>query len=188
MPVTDIFVGGAGDRIFKCAKTYVDKFAADHPTRQVIYLPQGSRRQLRQILETLPAGQTINIIGHSWGAADVAWALAQTGSDCTFDHIIGIDPVGKFSRHIGETEDLAQKVISVHAVGSEGRLIDGNITARIARQFGAAYPAIFEHPDALKIDAPFAHYDVTRMMRHPDDDGVSVEDRLLGRTDTASSV
>ena len=74
MSVTDIFVGGAGDRFFKCAKTYADQFAHAHPERQVIYLAQFRRRQLRQLLDDQPNAQRVNLIGHSWGAADVAWA------------------------------------------------------------------------------------------------------------------
>ncbi|MGJ8560975.1 MAG: hypothetical protein ACSHX3_12130 [Litorimonas sp.] len=187
-PVTDLFVGGAGDRLFKCAKTYVDVFAEAHPARQVIYLPQGRRRQLRQILRDHPSDQPMNIIGHSWGAADVAWAIAQSDPTQKFDHIIGIDPVGKFARHRSHCQGRATKVITVHAAGSEGRLMDGNITARIARLIGPSYPAIFSSPNAHRIDAPFAHYDMTRMMRHMDDNGSSAEDWLLGRSPNDAAV
>lgn len=181
MPITDIFVGGAGDRIFKCAKNYVDVWAHAHPERQVTYLPQQRRRQLRQLLRDQPSGQPLNLVGHSWGAADVAWAIAQADPDQRFDHIIGIDPVGKLARHAGLCQGRAHRIIAVVATGSEGRIADGNISAQLGRMIGPSCPAIFLNSDAIRIDAPFAHYDMTRMMRHPGDDGLSAEDRLLGR-------
>lgn len=184
MPITDIFVGGAGDRLFKCAKTYVDQFAQAHPDRHVIYRPQHCRRQLRQLLRDQRSAHPLNLIGHSWGAADVAWAIAQADPDQRFEHIIGIDPVGKFARHIGHYHDRARHIMTVYATGSEGRIADGNISAQIGRMIGPSCPAIFLSPAAIRIDAPFAHYDMTRMMRHPGPDGLSAEDRLLGRPKT----
>lgn len=184
MPITDIFVGGAGDRLFKCAKTYVDQFAQAHSGRQVIYLPQHCRRQLRQLLHGQPRAQRLNLIGHSWGAADVAWAIAQADPDQRFDHIIGIDPVGKLARHRLNCQDRADRIMTVYATGSEGRIADGNISAQIGRMIGPSCPAIFFSPAAIRIDAPFAHYDMTRMMRHPGHDGWSAEDRLLGQPKT----
>lgn len=182
MSVTDIFVGGAGDRIFKCAKTYADQFAGAHPERQVIYLAQFRRRQLRQLLDDQPNAQRVNLIGHSWGAADVAWAVAQASAEQVFSHIIGIDPVGKLARHQRGCERHTHTVISVYATGSEGRITDGNLSAQMGRLIGPSCPAIFLSSDVIHIRAPFAHYDMTRMMRHPGDDGLSTEDRLVGRS------
>ena len=182
MSVTDIFVGGAGDRIFKCAKTYADQFAHAHPERQIIYLPQFRRQQLRQLLRNQPNTRPLNLIGHSWGAADVAWAVAQASADQRFHHVIGIDPVGKLARYRRNCQDRADTVISVYATGSEGRISDGNLSAQMGRMIGPSCPAIFLSPDATRIDAPFAHYDMTRMMRHPGVDGLSAEDRLVGRS------
>lgn len=179
-PITDIFVGGAGDRIFKCAKTYVDMFAAAHPARTVIYLPQGRRRQLRKLLRDHPDSQALNLIGHSWGAADVAWAVAQAKPDQRFDHIIGIDPVGKLARYPSGYQGRANRVMTVYATGSEGRITDGNLSAQMGRFIGPSCPAVFLSADARRLEAPFAHYDMTRMMRHAGDDGVSAENLLLG--------
>lgn len=181
-PITDIFVGGAGDRLFKCAKSYVDVFAAAHPARHVIYLPQGRRTQLRQILRDYPNEVDINVIGHSWGAADVAWAVDQSDPDQTFNAVIGIDPVGKLGWHRSQFAGRANTIMTVHATGSEGRLMDGNITARLGRIFGQPCPPLFSKAGAVVIDAPFAHYDMSRMMRHVGDNEVSAEDVLLDRT------
>ncbi|MGB3455740.1 MAG: hypothetical protein WBA35_05230, partial [Litorimonas sp.] len=73
-PVRDVIVGGAGDRVFGCARAYADALAREHPEREVHYLPQGRRRHL---LALLRRGDPLNLIGHSWGAADVAWALGR---------------------------------------------------------------------------------------------------------------
>ncbi|MGB3456706.1 MAG: hypothetical protein WBA35_10125, partial [Litorimonas sp.] len=77
--------------------------------------------------------------------------------------------------------DAGQQILTIYGTGSEGRLMDGNVTARMGRWIGRHCPPGFDGASALAYDTPFAHYDMTRMMRHPGPDGRSAEDRLLGR-------
>jgi hypothetical protein len=118
----------------------------------------------------------------------VAWAIAQTDAERRFHHVIGIDPVGKLARYRRYCQGRAETVISVYATGSEGRITDGNLSAQMGRMIGPSCPAIFLSPDATRINAPFAHYDMTRMMRHPGDDGLSAEDQLVGRVTASQAV
>ncbi|MEM7729815.1 MAG: hypothetical protein AAF311_11145 [Pseudomonadota bacterium] len=172
-PVRDIIVGGAGDRLFGCARRYADLLAAEHPKRDVLYLPQCRRRHLLSLLNT---GAPLNLIGHSWGAADVAWALGRAGPRARPQLVIGVDPVGKPLR---QGCGAGLQTLTVYATGSEGRLMDGNVTARLGRWLGRPCPPGFDAECALSYDTPYAHYDMTRMMRHPGPDGRSAEDCLL---------
>ena len=172
----DIIVGGAGDRYFRCARRYADDLAARHPERNILYLPQGKRRALLNAIEHADGP---NLIGHSWGAADVSWAARHT--DKPLGCIIGVDAVGKPGRW-RPGPCTAQTIISVRGTGSEGRISDGNLTATMGRWIGHPFPELFKADEAIRFDAPFAHYDMTRMMRFAGPDGRSAEDRLLGRT------
>lgn len=174
----DIIVGGAGDRLFRCAKRYANDYAARYPDRRVIYLPQGKRRTLARLIA---ASNRPNLIGHSWGAADVSWAAQR--ADKPLGLVIGIDGVGKPGPwRPGPIEATA--ILSVRGVGSEGRISDGNLTAWMGRGIGHAFPEVFKAPEAIRFNAPFAHYAMTAMMRHPGEDGRSAEDWLLGATAT----
>ena len=170
----DIIVGGAGDSVFGCARRYADSHAQAHPGRRVIYLTQGRRRELRALVE---AHAGVNLVGHSWGAADVSWAARVAGQ--RLGALIGVDGVAKPGRWRPFTPD-ARSIVSVRGTGSEGRLADGNVTAWLGRGIGHAFPESFRCEGVLRIDAPFAHYDMSRMMRWVDADGVSAEGILLG--------
>lgn len=172
----DIFVGGGGDRLFRCARRYADDFAERHPERDVVYLPQGRRRVLSQLLVQ---GRKVNLIGHSWGAADVDWVLRKLGHNATLGLIVGVDPVGKPGRLLAPKELGADAVIRIMGTGSEGRLLDGNLSAKLGRMIGHVCPSTFLWDQADAIDAPFAHYDVRRMMQYAGEDGRTAEDRLL---------
>lgn len=172
----DIIVGGAGDRLFGCAKRYAEQHRRLHPDREVIYLAQGQRRRLRSLVRDSEAP---NLIGHSWGAADISWVIDRHGPDQTYGVVIGIDPVGKPGRYRAVEHTQARAIITVKGTGSEGRLMDGNLTARLGRRIGRPCPPTFACSAARTYDAPFAHYDMTRMMRAPGPDGRSAEDWLL---------
>ena len=167
--------------MFRCAARYAEDLRARRPERQVIYLTQGKRRTL---LRLASACERPNLVGHSWGAADVSWAVRKLGPVRPLGAVIGIDPVGK----PGPWRPCAinaRAVVSVRGTGSEGRLSDGNLTAWLGRGLGYPFPEVFKDPCALRIDAPFAHYAMTAMMRHPGPDGVSAEDILLGQSGAA---
>ncbi|GLQ21549.1 hypothetical protein ACFFUB_10030 [Algimonas porphyrae] len=170
----DIIIGGAGDRVFRCARRYADTLARTCPDRDIIYLPQGKRRRLKALLST---ERTINLIGHSWGAADVSWAVDSARHPLGI--IIGIDPVGKPGPWRACKPVSARALITVMGTGSENRLSDGNLTAKLGRRLGHDCPPVFARQDAVRIDAPYAHYDMTRMMQYAGPDGLSAQDWLL---------
>ena len=169
----DIVIGGAGDRLFGCARAFADAHRAAHPGREVVYLPQGRRPALRSLVEARPG---VNLIGHSWGAADASWAARVTGQ--TLGALIGVDGVGKPGRW-RPYRPTARVVVSVRGTGSEGRISDGNLTAWMGRGIGHAFPEGFRCEGCVRIDAPFAHYDMVRMMAWPGVDGRSALDWLL---------
>ncbi len=172
----DIIIGGAGDRVFGCARRYFELFRSAQPEREVIYLTQGKRRQLRAIA-TAAQGREVNLIGHSWGAADVSWLIRTSPRE--WGVVIGVDGVAKPGRW-RPFSPKARAVVSVRGTGSEGRISDGNLTAWMGRGIGHAFPEAFRCEGVTRIDAPFAHYDMTRMMRWQGANGVSAEDVLLG--------
>jgi hypothetical protein len=110
----------------------------------------------------------------------VAWALGRANAQARPGLVVGVDPVGKPLRR-GCVPEAAEQLVTIYGTGSEGRLMDGNVTARLGRWIGRTCPPGFDADCALTYDAPYAHYDMTRMMRHPGPDGRSAEDRLLGR-------
>ncbi len=172
----DIIIGGAGDRVFGCARRYFELFRREHPERDVVYLTQGRRRQLRALADA--AQGEVNLIGHSWGAADASWLVRTVPR--AWGAVIGVDGVAKPGRWRPCTPD-ARAVVSVRGTGSEGRISDGNLTAWMGRGIGHAFPEAFRCEGVTRIDAPFAHYDMTRMMRWMGESGQSAEDVLLGR-------
>ena len=169
----DIIVGGAGDRLFRCARRYAVGLEKRHPERRVIYLTQGKRRTLQKLIA---ASDRPNLIGHSWGAADVSWAAQR--ADKPLGVVIGIDAVGKPGAWRPRPIEAA-KIISVRATASEGRLSDGNLMAWVGRGIGHAFPEAFKAPDAIRINAPFAHHNMQAMMHLAGEDGRSAEDWLL---------
>ena len=171
----DIIIGGFGDRLFGCARRYAASFGNAHPEREVVYLTQNRRRQLRALAEA--AGEReVNLIGHSWGAADASWLVRNVPR--RWGAVIGVDGVAKPGPWRPCTPN-ARAVVSVRGTGSEGRLADGNLTARLGRGLGHAFPEAFRCERTLRIDAPFAHYDMSRMMRWRGESGTSAEDVLL---------
>ena len=174
----DIVIGGAGDRWFGCARAFANAHRDAHPQRQVIYLPQGRRRFLRALVSANPG---VNLLGHSWGAADASWAARVTRQ--RLGALIGVDGVAKPGRWRPFAPD-ARVVVSVRGTGSEGRVSDGNLTAWMGRGIGHAFPEGFRCGACVRIDAPFAHYDMVRMMAWPGADGRSATDWLLGCSGT----
>lgn len=77
-----IFVGGAGDGMFLPVKEFFRRFARDNPDIQVEYFAHDEPGAIRRLIEGLPRGTQMSLVGHSWGgdtAAQVAAALGAEG-------------------------------------------------------------------------------------------------------------
>ena len=174
----DVFIGGAGDFKTKLVKRYQEAFEARHKTRSVFYFEHTKFGQALSVLNTLPAGQDINLIGHSYGAA-TAVRLAKN-SDKTINTLIGVDPVNKLivSKGPKVLKDV-RRIVMVTATGTENRLYDGNTIALVGRVFGGGVPTSFKHDIALQIHAPFAHYNFDALMEYKNPKGISAAHILL---------
>ena len=174
----DVFIGGAGDFKTKLVKRYQEAFEARHKTRSVFYFEHTQFGQAQSTLDALPAGQDINLIGHSYGAA-MAVRLAKN-TDKIINTLIGVDPVNKLivSKGPKVLKDV-RRIVMVTATGTENRLYDGNTIALVGRVFGGGVPKTFKHDTALQIHAPFAHYNFEALMEYKDPQGISASRILL---------
>ena len=94
----DIFIGGGGDDLarlgFGVIRAYAERYAAE-TARPVAYLPNARTGRARRLIEIASkAGETINVIGHSWGAIDAyAAALAALKRGGDIATLVTLDPV-----------------------------------------------------------------------------------------------
>jgi pimeloyl-ACP methyl ester carboxylesterase len=94
----DIFIGGGGDDLawlgFGVVRQYATHYAGE-TGRRTVYLPNARIGRARRLIETAArAGETVNVVGHSWGAIDayVATAAAvRRGAQVA--NLITLDPI-----------------------------------------------------------------------------------------------
>jgi pimeloyl-ACP methyl ester carboxylesterase len=95
----EIFIGGGGDDLaflnLGVVAHYARRYAAE-TGRRVIYSPNARAGKLRAAIRTAAdAGETVSLIGHSWGGPDAwraaAWAARQ---GLPVARLITLDPVG----------------------------------------------------------------------------------------------
>jgi RHS repeat-associated protein len=91
----DIFVGGGGDRMTGIVREYARAFEQQHPGRDVHYQGYVNKAGLLDLINSTPANQPVNVIGHSWGAHTAADAVARASRPVNL--LITIDPVGRTS-------------------------------------------------------------------------------------------
>jgi pimeloyl-ACP methyl ester carboxylesterase len=103
----DIFIGGGGDDLawagLGVVRAYAENFAAS-TGRSVLYLPNARRRRLRLAIEAAAGrGDTVNLIGHSWGALDAFHAAAGAlRRGVAIANLVTLDPVsGPLHRPMG---------------------------------------------------------------------------------------
>jgi RHS repeat-associated protein len=94
----DIFVGGFNDRGFlgsgsSIVRNYARQFSATNPDRDVHYKTWRNKAEIIRLIESTPANEPINVIGHSWGAHTAAEAVARARRPS--DLLVTIDPVGR---------------------------------------------------------------------------------------------
>ncbi len=177
----DVFIGGAGDRKTRLVERYQVGFKGGHKDRSVFYFEHTQFGKALSVVNALPPGHQINLIGHSYGAATAVKIAKKTNR--TIHAIIGVDPVNKLIFLRGQKMfENVRRVVTIKATGTENRLYDGNFIAQLGRVFGGGVPAIFESPAALEIEAPFAHYNFEALMHHRGQNGLSASSILLNDT------
>jgi pimeloyl-ACP methyl ester carboxylesterase len=94
----DIFIGGGGDDLswlgLGVVRQYALRFAAE-TRRPVVYLPNARLwRAGRLIRAASDRGETVNLIGHSWGAIDAyVVAVRAAGRGVPIASLVTLDPV-----------------------------------------------------------------------------------------------
>jgi pimeloyl-ACP methyl ester carboxylesterase len=99
----DIFVGGGGDDLGWLGLGVVRHYAlhySAHTARPVLYSPNArAGRLLRAIRAAGRRGETINLVGHSWGAVDAYQATALAlRQGLAVANLITLDPVSGLYR------------------------------------------------------------------------------------------
>ena len=84
--LVDIYVGGARDGTTKIVRSWVDKNAVGS---QYFEWTQGS--QLSAFISSVPAGEPINLYGHSYGGDTAAWAAIRAAG--RVNSLTTLDPV-----------------------------------------------------------------------------------------------
>jgi pimeloyl-ACP methyl ester carboxylesterase len=91
--LTDIFVGGAGDRTFGAMKSVYNQYKAAHPERNAQYVSWRDGAKISSLIAgAARLGAPINVIGHSFGGPEALFAAGR--SSFQIDNLITLDPVG----------------------------------------------------------------------------------------------
>ena len=85
-----IFIGGAMDSVFKPVLGFYESYKANNPN--CAYFGWSQSGDIQKLINSLPDGEPINLIGHSLGGATAADVAAT--SSRRIDNLITIDPVG----------------------------------------------------------------------------------------------
>lgn len=179
-PRVVIFVGGAGDSLFKPVEGYFKDFNDANPGSRTEFFSHDQPRAIRRLIEGLPAGTHISLVGHSWGgdtAAQVAARLGEDGRRIT--ELMTIDPVGNF-----RGSDFYSRVLkgtgtwlNVNAIGGKW-WETSNLIAGIGGPYGTSPRGVAQG----FIEAPYTHGSFGSMMRGSVFRGLTLQDRLSGKS------
>lgn len=95
----EIFVGGGGDDLpflnLGVLARYARRYAAE-TGRCVVYVPNARTQRLRDAIRgAARGGESVGLVGHSWGGPD-AWRAAAWAARCGLPvrRLVTLDPVG----------------------------------------------------------------------------------------------
>jgi pimeloyl-ACP methyl ester carboxylesterase len=165
----NIFVGGFGDHSANRnvadstslnKNVYGDNYYATHTDGD----------EISKLISQLPKGQTVNLIGHSYGA--------DTAADVAVDNpgrvntLVTIDPVSHFPQDFAAIHDSVNTWVNVNAIGNPDSstldsAVGGNPIAYIGGEWGS-------EPDnfaTIPITAPLNHAQFDAMMNTRGPDG-----------------
>ena len=87
----DVYIGGGGDTVSEIVRSYAANQMTLHPNRDIQYYIWSDTASISNAVATTPAGEPLNVIGHSLGAAA---AMRQNGTNYkSVDTLVTIDPV-----------------------------------------------------------------------------------------------
>lgn len=93
-----IFVGGAADSVYRTVEDYSLEFKKNNPGLDVRFFAHDQIGRIRGLIDSLPAGTRISLVGHSWGADTAAQVAARLGDEGRpIAELVTIDPVGSFT-------------------------------------------------------------------------------------------
>jgi pimeloyl-ACP methyl ester carboxylesterase len=163
--VGDVFSRAGGEAL---AGTQVEYASHDQPAR------------VRSLIQAVPAGTRIVLVGHSWGADTAAQIVDRMGREGRpVDMLVTIDPVGRglSEDFFGRVRAGAREWINVNAADGNPSNPSNQI-AELGGQYGRL-PARFA---SQHFDAPFAHGDFAMMVDRTRPDGrTTLYERIMGR-------
>lgn len=110
----DIFVGGFGDSSSQIVQRYYNNYHANHPDSA--YYQWTQQAAIEQDINSTPAGDPVNLIGHSYGGDTAAAAALHTCGKVNV--LITIDPVSRFHyRGMQNIENAVGTWVDVDAEG-----------------------------------------------------------------------
>lgn len=174
-----IFVGEAGDSVFRPVEGYVRQFKLRNPGIRTEYFSHDQPGAIRQLIEGLPAGTQVSLVGHSWGGDTAAQVAARLGAEGRrVADLVTIDLVGNFigptfyNRVAGGTKTW----LNVNAVGGTW-WETSNLIAGIGGPYGTGPRGIAQG----FIEAPVTHAGFGRMLNASIFRGQTLADRLAGQ-------
>jgi RHS repeat-associated protein len=174
----DIFIGGLGDKVSGIVKSYADAFRAANPNRDVLYFTRGNVSAVIAAINSTPAGEAVNVIGHSWGGHQAIQAAA--GATRQVDLLVTIDPVGVTNPGNGATNTATW--INVTATPSDRNGSD--TVASIGDLWGKPNNGP-GYPDE-KYESDSNHEEFGRMMNQTTATDETVADRVKSSTKPSS--
>ena len=87
----DIYIGGASDARTRIVARYADNQRLANPGRDIRYYSWQRYQEVRRAIASTPAGEPVNVIGHSLGGA--AAIREADNASRQIDNLITIDPV-----------------------------------------------------------------------------------------------
>ena len=174
----DVFIGGNFDSHSRIVKTYQLNFAVKYSGRQTNYFQWHQQEEIiadiHEFMRQNP-GESINLIGHSYGgttAANVAEALAVDG--VRIETLITIDPVSRWWSRSSNAGNVDYWVnVLADPLSSNG--FEGDLWATLGGRWGE-WPS--ERAD-IHFSAPFHHNEFSDLIEFSPQDDLSALDSLL---------
>jgi pimeloyl-ACP methyl ester carboxylesterase len=164
LDVVNIFVGGANDSDYK----YVRNSASlnDYTYGDNYFAAWDATDSILELINRIPKGRKINLIGHSYGGDTAAKVAVQVPKRINI--LITIDPVSNRNKRVGYS-DIAQSVgiwVNVNAVGNPNNSLLGNaFQGGAAAFFGDAWNKSPKDYSDIYLEAPYSHADFRQMIK-----------------------
>jgi len=151
--LVDIYIGGAGD----ASTAIVKQFQATLNQNTTKYFSHSDSSAIQAFINSQPADEPINLIGHSWGG-NIAAKITED-SPRQINLLITIDPVGVNRPDFNAVRNNAITWIDVNAATPSSMTL-----ANVIAGFGGAYnSAVKPYADAF-INASANHEEFAKMM------------------------